>query len=234
MVREEIILGGRACQIWAEEAVSAGRAGVQCLLVQTMGRHERPSLEREVSLIAGGGRPWAMAFFDVFDWATDLTPWPDPKIDRNPEVGRHAEETLAFVTNTLLPALTDRIGPVPVILGGYSLGGLFALWASMHTDRFAAVAAASPSLWIRDWLPYAQGHPVLASAVYLSLGDREEHVRNTAIARVGDCVREQYALLQSQLGESACTLRWESGGHFSDNDARLARAFSWCIRNVRM
>jgi predicted alpha/beta superfamily hydrolase len=175
-----------------------------------------------------------MAFFEVFDWATDLTPWPDPKIDRNPEVGRHAEETLAFVTNTLLPALTDRFGPVPVILGGYSLGGLFALWASMHTDRFAAVAAASPSLWIRDWLPYAQGHPVLASAVYLSLGDREEHVRNTAIARVGDCVRGQYALLQSQLGESACTLRWESGGHFSDNDARLARAFSWCIRNVRM
>ena len=98
--------------------MAIGRAGVQCLLVQTMGRHERPSLEREVSLIAGGGRPWAMAFFEVFDWATDLTPWPDPKIDRNPEVGRHAEETLAFVTNTLLPALTDRIGPVPVILGG--------------------------------------------------------------------------------------------------------------------
>lgn len=233
MDREEFLLGGRACQIWAEEAVLAGHAGAQCLLVQTMGRHERPSIKQEVSLIAGGAGPWVMAFFEVYDWATDLTPWPDPKIDRNPEVGRHAEETLDFVTNTLVPALTERFGPMPVILGGYSLGGLFALWASMHTDRFAAVAAASPSLWIRDWLPYAQVHPVLTSAVYLSLGDREEHVRNAAIARVGDCVRRQYALLQGQLGESACTLRWESGGHFSDNDARLARAFSWCIENVR-
>ena len=233
MVRQDCVLGGRACQLWADEAVLAGRARAQCLLVQTMGRHERPSIGQEVSLIAGGAGPWVMAFFEVYDWATDLTPWPDPKIDRNPEVGRHAEGTLDFVTNILAPALTQRFGPLPVILGGYSLGGLFALWASMHTDRFAAVAAASPSLWIRDWLPYAQVHPVLASAVYLSLGDREEHVRNAAIARVGDCVRRQYALLQSQLGESACTLRWESGGHFSDNDARLARAFSWCIENVR-
>ncbi len=232
MVRQDCVLDGRACQLWAEEAVLAGRAQAQCLLVQTMGRHERPSLEREVSLISGGGRLWVMAFFEVFDWATDLTPWPDPKIDRSPEVGHHAEHTLDFVTNTLVPALTERFGSVPVILGGYSLGGLFALWASTHTDRFAAVAAASPSLWIRDWLPYAQTHPVLASAVYLSLGDREEHVRNTAIARVGDCVRRQYAMLREQLGEAACTFCLESGGHFADNDARLARAFTWCIKNV--
>ena len=71
---------------------------------------------------------------------------------------------------------------------------------SAQTDSFVAVAAASPSVWIRDWQAFSEQHPTLARAVYLSLGDREEHVRNQAIARIGDCIRAQYALLQRQLG----------------------------------
>jgi len=227
MEQEELHIGGRECLLFCNGDVSAGLRPV-CLLVQTLGRHERPSVAREVELIAAGTQlPFAMVFFEVFDWATDLMPWPDPKVDRQPEVGHHAGETLQYVTETLLPALSERFGELPVILGGYSLGGLFALWASGCTDRFAAVAAASPSVWIRDWLPFAQGHPVLTDAVYLSLGDQEELARNAAIARVGDCIRAQHALLQAQ--GVTCTLRWESGGHFSDNEGRLARAFLWCL-----
>ena len=62
-------------------------------------------------------------------------------------------------------ALEADYGKLPVILGGYSLGGLFALWSSMQTDRFAAIAAASPSLWIKDWLNYAEAHPVQTGKV---------------------------------------------------------------------
>ena len=69
-------------------------------------------------------------------------------------------------------------------------------------------------------------------AVYFSLGDREEQVKNRAIARVGDCLRTQYALLQEQLGAQNCTLAWEPGGHFNDNEGRLARAFAWCMERL--
>lgn len=100
----------------------------------------------------------------------------------------------------------------------------------MQTDRFSAVAAASPSLWIKDWLAYAEDHPVKAGKVYLSLGDQEEHVKNRSIARVGDSVRGEYELLQTQLGRENCTLAWNPGGHFQDGDKRLASAFSWCIK----
>ena len=73
----------------------------------------------------------------------------------------------------------------------------------------------------------------MAGRVYLSLGDKEEHVKNQAIARVGDCIRAQYALLQEQPGaEESCTLVWEQGGHFNDNDGRLARAFAWCLERL--
>ena len=57
-------------------------------------------------------------------------------------------------------------------------------------------------------------------------------MKNQAIARVGDCLRAQYALLQEQLGAQNCTLAREPGGHFNDNEGRLARAFAWCMERL--
>jgi len=216
-------IAGRECFVYAAEAP-------RYLLIQTLGRHERAVIDGMADLMAGATDvPFVLAAFQVFDWDLDLTPWNDPAINRDPKVGTMAGETLRYVTDSLLPALEEAYGKLPVILGGYSLGGLFAIWSAMQTDRFTGVAAASPSLWIRDWLPYAGQHPVHADCVYLSLGDREEHVRNRAIARVGDCVRGEYDLLKDRLGPEACTLVWNIGNHFQDEDRRLAAAFSWCI-----
>lgn len=29
-----------------------------------------------------------------------------------------------------------------------------------------------------------------------------------------------------------CTLVWEEGNHFTDNEGRLARAFAWCMERL--
>ena len=218
------IINGREC--FLSDAINP-----KYILIQTLGNHERGIFDRTAELITETcGVPFVLAAFQVFDWNLDLTPWHDDAIDRKAEVGTKTGETLGYVTESLLPALEADYGKLPVILGGYSLGGLFALWSSMQTDRFSAVAAASPSLWIKDWLDYAKDRPVKAGMVYLSLGDQEEHVKNRSIARVGDSVRGEYELLQSQLGSENCTLVWNPGGHFQDGDKRLASAFSWCIK----
>ena len=218
------IINGREC--FLSDAINP-----KYILIQTLGNHERGIFDRTTELIAEScGVPFVLAAFQVFDWNMDLTPWHDDAIDRKAEVGTKTGETLGYVTESLLPALEADYGKLPVILGGYSLGGLFALWSSMQTDRFSAVAAASPSLWIKDWLAYAKDRPVKAGKVYLSLGDQEEHVKNRSIARVGDSVRGEYELLQTQLGRENCTLVWTPGGHFQDGDKRLASAFSWCIK----
>ena len=218
------IINGREC--FLSDAINP-----KYILIQTLGNHERDIFDRTTELIAEScGVPFVLAAFQVFDWNLDLTPWHDDAIDRKAEVGTKTGETLGYVTESLLPALEADYGKLPVILGGYSLGGLFALWSSMQTDRFSAVAAASPSLWIKDWLAYAKDRPVKAGKVYLSLGDQEEHVKNRSIARVGDSVRGEYELLQAQLGRENCTLVWNPGGHFQDGDKRLASAFSWCIK----
>ena len=216
-------IDGRECFV-------SGSDHPRYILVQTLGNHERGLFDSTVELIAKTtGVPFVLAAFQVFDWDMDLTPWHDDAINRKPDVGTKTFDTLRYVTESLLPALEAEYGNLPVILGGYSLGGLFALWSSSQTDRFAAIAAASPSLWIRDWLDFAQAHPVKTAKVYLSLGDQEAHVKNRAIARVGDSVRGEYELLKAQLGEENCTLAWNAGGHFQDGDKRQAAAFSWCI-----
>ena len=222
------IINGREC--FLSDAINA-----KYILIQTLGNHERGIFDRTTELIAEScGVPFVLAAFQVFDWNLDLTPWHDDAIDRKAEVGTKTGETLGYVTESLLPALEADYGKLPVILGGYSLGGLFALWSAMQTDRFAAIAAASPSLWIKDWLDYAKGNPVQTGKVYLSLGDQEEHVKNRAIARVGDCVRGEYELLKAQLGRENCTLVWNPGNHFQDGDKRLAAAFSWCIKELEV
>ena len=204
--------------------------GPRWLLVQPTARHETPSLAQETAALSAGiADSFVLCLIHLDDWTLDLMPWADRNISRETEAGQRACKTLRFITEEVLP----RYPGLPAIIGGYSLGGLFALWASMQTDRFAAIAAASPSLWIADWIPYAELNPTQAKNVYLSLGNREEKVRNKAIARVGDCVRTQYGMLERQLGRDHCILVREEGNHFTDNAGRLARAFCWCVRTVK-
>ena len=159
-------------------------------------------------------------------------PWADEAVARDPEVGRHAIDTLDYVTRQLLPYIYNRYGQLPCILGGYSLGGLFSLWAASECPLFDAVAAASPSVWIKNWDNYADSHPSMARKVYMSLGDREEHARNQRMAAVGDCIRRHHERLKAQLGDGSTTLAWNKGGHFDHEDQRMADAFLWCLERI--
>ena len=226
----------------------------QVLLIQPSARHEEKNdgVRREVDLIAQASPTgFAMVFFDCVEWARALMPWADDAVSRDAEVGRHAPDTLRFIEHTLLPWLRERFGALPCIIGGYSLGGLFALWAARNTDAFTAVAAASPSLWINGWGEYAAAHSILSpqatsqhlnistpqhitttTPIHLSLGDREEHCRNQRMKRIGDCVRAEHTLLCQQLSPTAVTLRWHEGGHFGAEAERTAEAFAWCIEQI--
>jgi hypothetical protein len=74
-----------------------------------------------------------------------------------------------------------------------------------------------------------KGHRIHAKTVYLSLGDKEEKARNPVMSKVGDCIREGYAMLKEQGIQ--CTLKWNQGNHFQEPDLRTAKAFGWAIQN---
>ena len=120
----ENTINGRTCRLFGSERPA-------CLLVQPSARHETATLEAEAAQIAAlSPSPFALTAFEVEDWIVDLMPWSDGNISREAEAGRHGQETLQYVLLSLLPALRERYGDLPAVIGGYSLAGLFALWAA--------------------------------------------------------------------------------------------------------
>ena len=219
-------IADRRCRLVSQDAPL-------CLLVQPLGVHENDTLSNEIEdIVVASPLPFSMVAFEIADWERDLMPWSDPAVSKRLEAGTGAVDTLRYLLDGLLPWLKERYGELPMVLGGYSLAGLFSLWAARETDAFAGIAAASPSVWIRDWPKYAESHPLQARQAYLSLGEREAKTRNRAIAQVGERIRNEHALLERQLGKSNCALEWNPGGHFVDCERRLARAFLWNLRKL--
>ena len=139
----------------------------------------------------------------------------------------------AYLMNIYVRPEHQGHGKLPIVLGGYSLGGLFSLWAGSESDCFTAIAAMSPSVWIAGWQDYARQHPVKTHSVYLSLGDREEHTRNKAIAQVGNNIRWEHEHLRQTLDSSHTMLEWNTGNHFVDGARRTAKGFAWCISRIQ-
>lgn len=157
------------------------------------------------------------------DWDRELTPWPAPALGkkRPPFAGAgraYLQRLLALAeeASAMLPEPPQALGIL-----GYSLGGLFSLWAACETGAFACAGSASGSLWYDGWCRYLAGHPCRARRVRLSLGEREPRARDPRMAAVGDCTEQTRLLLSSQGVDAA--LRWEQGGHFTEPHARLLR-----------
>lgn len=225
-MKQKIKISGRRCLLYTEGEEP------QVLLIQTLGKQELGSIDNEVELIRQvvGDIGFVMAAFAIGDWEVELTPWHDPEVSTRKAVGEHAFDTLDYITDDLIPYLKEQFGNLPVVLGGYSLGGLFSRWVASESDKFAAVSCVSPSLWIAGWKAYSESHPVKAKNVYLSLGDREEFTKERAVSQVGDNVRWEHEHLKQLLGEDHTTLEWNPGNHFQDGAKRTAKGFAWCIK----
>lgn len=225
---QTVQIQGRNCHIY-------GAAGAQFLLVQLVDDHDMQGMEAELAALSAACRsPFLLAAVPVEVWNDALSPWPAPPVWGRQGFGGGSAGTLDFLLRQLLPALKQQFAlpaDVHIILGGYSLAGLFALWAATQSSAFCGIAAASPSVWFPGWNGYEAAHPVQTSCVYLSLGDREEHTKNAAMAPVGANIRALYQRLQTR--GTRCTLEWNAGGHFKEPNLRTAKAFAWTMENCQ-
>lgn len=206
--------------------VKYGNPDADTVFLQIVDKRDLDNMEEEVKeLSAAANRPFLLLCYPVEDWNRDLSPWSAPPVyGRDPFFGG-AEQTLDNLRKCVLPALRGKA----VFLGGYSLAGLFSLWAAYQTDEFCGVCAASPSVWYPGWMDYASSHMPQTERIYLSLGDREERAKNRALATVGDCIRAQYALLSEQ--DVPSVLEWNPGNHFQDAEKRTAKGFVWLLNH---
>lgn len=181
-----------------------GNLASDLVLIQLTGDHEVDFIEKEIEEIKKNtGMDFCMVVIKVDDWNADLSPWQAPAVFKDAAFAGRGPVVLQKVQEICADQNKEYI------IGGYSLAGLFALWATYQLDGFAAVAAASPSVWFPGFLEYVKEHEIMSPNVYLSLGNKEEKTRNAVMASVGDKIREIHSWL-SEKGIN-CELEWNQG-----------------------
>ena len=204
------------------------------LLIQPVDEHDIEVLDNEVAeILKNTDKQFSLIAFKIEDWNSELSPWEAPPAFGKKSFGSGATDTLEFIESRLIPTVKvkyDFSDEVQVILGGYSLAGLFSLWSVYKSKTFSGIAAASPSVWFSGWEEFMNNNTPLINTIYLSLGDTEEKTKNKVMCAVGDNIRKQKELLKNDNINTI--LEWNKGGHFSDSDLRVAKAFAWCIENI--
>lgn len=208
------------------ETYTYGNPEADTILIQMADDHDLEVIEKEAAHIKelSGEQDFCLKAFKVNSWNQDLSPWPAPAVFGDEDFGEGAQETLDILTDEVIPAILPGR---KIYLGGYSLAGLFALWAGYQTDCFDGIAAASPSIWFPKFTDYMRENKMRTEAVYLSLGDREERTKNPLMSQVGNAIRDGYTVLQD--AGVKCTLEWNKGNHFKNPDLRTAKAFAWLM-----
>ena len=206
------------------EIIKFGQDDSSNVLTQPVDNHDLSYIDKEAELIKEAvGDDWCLTAVKVDNWNDDLSPWNAPAVFGNDDFGGHAGDTLQEILKLTGDAKKTYY------IGGYSLAGLFSLWAAYTTDVFAGVAAASPSVWFPEFIGYMESNKIRCQSVYLSLGDKEEKTKNHVMRTVGDCIRSAYELLSKEGID--CILEWNSGNHFKDADIRTAKAFAWILNH---
>ncbi|WP_251439943.1 alpha/beta hydrolase-fold protein [Veillonella intestinalis] len=228
MNKKTLNIGNKICTIYSGE-------NPEFFLIQPVDEHDLEVLDKEVDMLTHEvGSHLLLVAIHIENWNEELSPWYAPAVFGNADFGNQATDTLDYIENVVIPYVIEAYQlkeTIPAILGGYSLAGLFVLWSAYKSTRFSAIAAMSPSVWFPKWLDFVSNNVPLVNTIYLSLGDKEERTKNKVMATVGDCIRKQAQLLESQGIE--CTLVCNKGNHFQESDTRCAKGFCWCIESLK-
>ena len=160
------------------------------------------------------------------DWNHDMSPWYMPSIySKEKSFSGGADEYLKLLIDKILPRAKELMDGEPKFTGiaGYSLAGLFAVYAMYKTDVFDRVACMSGSLWFHDFIEYCKRNEYkrLSDKIYFSLGDKEANTRNPVLKTVEYNTRELSEYFKN-LG-SEVIFELNKGNHFTDTVLRSAK-----------
>lgn len=166
------------------------------------------------------------------EWDHDMAPWDIPPISKKdtPCTGG-ADSYLGLLLSKIIPEAEKQISGTPVWRGiaGYSLAGLFAVYAMYQTDAFSRIASMSGSLWFPGIKEYIFSHEEKRKpdCLYFSLGDKENKTRNPFLK----CVRQNTEQIEAfYRGKEIDTVFWlNPGNHFQDAVARSADGIAWIL-----
>ena len=230
MMKEEITIQNMSCKLY-------GDRNTDKILFWFTGVHERNGVDGVcMQLMHTAKAPFLMITCEVENWNAQLSPWHADAVYGSEGFSGNGTQTLEWMQKACIPYLEQQYHilskPKQLFIGGYSLSGLFALWAFYELHIFKGVAACSASLWFPHWLEYAAEHTIPAdSLIYLSLGIKEEKTRNAVMATVGDATRSLYQRYSKDSLAADVKLEWNAGNHFTQPDDRVCKGFAWLLEH---
>ena len=161
----------------------------------------------------------------IHDWQREMSPWYAPALSKDGEAfSGGADAYLESLLTAIVPWATERIHGKASFIGiaGYSLAGLFALYALYKTDAFTRVASMSGSLWFPGIKEFCKENTmkILPEKLYLSIGDQESKTRHPILQAMQENTEELLEYFRS-LG-IPCKYELNPGNHFQDVNLRCA------------
>ena len=173
-----------------------------------------------------GGGDFSLLSVGGLDWNRDMSPWECvPVMAQDEGYAGGADSYLSLLLEEILPEGLKRLPESPSWTGiaGYSLAGLFALYALYRTDTFARAASMSGSLWFPGFGDFVRSHDMKRAPekLYLSLGDKEAKTRNPYLKTVQENTEAAVQLYR----DMGLDVTWElnPGNHFRDAELRSAK-----------
>lgn len=227
---ETIEISGRVCNV-----ISKGKDGAKIYMGIQSGEGEQAASIASMIDELAPDIPYVMTAFESEDWNGDFSPWKAPPVFGNEGFSGGGAYTLEWLENECIPVIESSFANAdsPRTIVGYSLSGLFSLWAMYESKLFSRCASCSGSLWFPDWIEYAGKRKLPeGSCVYLSLGDREELTKNAVMSSVGECTRKQGEFLSADFGVREYLFELNKGGHFNEPDLRMAKGAAWVLKSI--
>lgn len=184
------------------------------------------------ALEAMGSTDFSLAAVSGLEWNHDLAPWDIPPISPGaaPCTGG-ADDYLRLLLDKIMPQAEEFVPGKPCLRGlaGYSLAGLFAVYAMYRTDRFSRIASMSGSFWFPGFLEFAISQKLEKKPEYLyfSLGNKECKTKNEYLKTVRDHTEALAAFYKGQRIETE--FRLNPGGHFTETIRRSALGIQWLL-----
>ena len=195
-------------------------------------------------------------------WEENFSPWCAPRVfAKGPNFGDGAQKTLDTLINQVIPWAESELSEPPAYraLVGYSLAGLFSLWAGVSqagvsqpgvsqqivrdgqpddaiapqpVTTFHRIGAVSGSFWFPGLLDYVD-RQLSGGAVGLThayLSLGDREAR-TPNPQIMH-VRENAELLASKLENAGITSTFElnRGNHFQNVEGRMQKALDWLLK----
>lgn len=168
------------------------------------------------------------------NWNHDMAPWECPPVFAGGEAcSGGADAYLKLFLEEIVPQADKEISEEVSWRGiaGYSLAGLFAVYALYHTDLFARAASMSGSLWFPGFKEYIISHEMKRKPeqLYFSLGDRECRTGNLYLKTVQERTEEIAEHYRSMGIQTA--FQSHSGGHNKNVVKRTAAGITWILHH---